>query len=171
MKELKAFTIIELTVAMLITGIVFIIGYYCYNIIATSFYNYKKSTEKIENTLSFRNLIEQDFQNSILINGDEHEIDFKYENYEVNYHLDDTFVVRTQESLIDTFWVATDSIHITYISQNHKENYNSSSKSNHYIQDLLCKYSSTLGSYQLFLSKNYAAYDLLQTEEELYSDN
>jgi prepilin-type N-terminal cleavage/methylation domain-containing protein len=112
-KRIRAFTLIELVVAMLISSIVVIVAFTGYEIIAGQYVDYRKKSDEITKSFLLNSLLAKDFLNSELIllnpNGD---ILFKFNNApEVDYQFKEAYIIRIfANSLQDTFFIPSQNI-------------------------------------------------------------
>jgi len=109
MKKVRAFTIMELTVAMLISAIVISITYTAYLIVSKSYKSFSGKNEKMAAVLKLDELLKKDFLRSERVEKDTSGIDIYYPKRTVKYKFDSASVIRLA-GRTDTFRVKTDSI-------------------------------------------------------------
>jgi prepilin-type N-terminal cleavage/methylation domain-containing protein len=112
-KRIRAFTLIELVVAMLISSIVVIVAFTGYEIIAGQYVDYRKKSNEITKSFLLNNLLAKDFLNSELAlinpNGD---LIFKFKaTPEVDYQFRENYIIRVfTTTLQDTFFIPSQNI-------------------------------------------------------------
>ena len=112
MKKLKAFTLMELLIAMIIGGIVVGISYTAYSIIYKQFLNYKSMNGKINEASLLNTLMQHDFSNASFINASgEKEITFTFQpENKIVYRFDQDYIIRQTGETRDTFFVPAENI-------------------------------------------------------------
>jgi hypothetical protein len=103
--KLPAFTIIELVVSLMISGIVIGIIYYSFLFFERQFQLYNDRSEKSENIILFKNAINHDFEASALAIDSANEIMFysDFSKMSETYDIFDKYIVRTNNLEKDTF--------------------------------------------------------------------
>lgn len=112
MNKVKAYTVIEMLVVMLISAISIGITYTTYRIFANQYLTYKHNAEDIAQYVVLDRLLSTDFLKSdkVLKTGDGLLIQSKLK--EVHYEFREEYVLRRDQSLVDTFKV--NPFHVTY---------------------------------------------------------
>ena len=107
--NIKAFTIMEMTVAMLIASIVIAITYTIYTIVVGSYtsFNYKNNNMAV--VMRVNELLKKDFAHADMILKNQNGFLFRSMDKTINYEIQPDFIVRTG-STIDTLKVRTDSL-------------------------------------------------------------
>src|SRR4051812_28675357 len=103
-KRARAFTIIEVTIAMLISAIVIGISYTVYSIISRSYNSFNHKNEAMAVVVRLDELLQKDFDRSAYISKDTTGITFQGSNNVVNYNFNPDHIVRTG-LVTDTFKV------------------------------------------------------------------
>ena len=103
-KRVKAFTIIEITVAMLISAIVIGITYAAFNIVNQSYRSFQHKNEDIAVLMRLDELLRNDFSKADMISKTTNGIFIKKGSDSITYAFEPGFTVRTS-SIIDTFKV------------------------------------------------------------------
>ncbi|HZX59365.1 MAG TPA: prepilin-type N-terminal cleavage/methylation domain-containing protein [Mucilaginibacter sp.] len=111
--RVKAFTIIELTVAMLISAIAIGITYTIFSIISRSYGSFNKKNEHMAEVSRLDELLRKDFERSELVLKDTSSIAFQSLNKMVRYKFDTAYVVRIG-LITDTFKVRTDTVNTLF---------------------------------------------------------
>jgi prepilin-type N-terminal cleavage/methylation domain-containing protein len=108
--RLKAFTILELLVAMAITGLVVSISGLVYNMLDSQFFSYRKSNEAIVSVFLLDSSLRKDFfeGRSIIAADDRTLIIVKHDV--VEYRFNDEAVLRIQAGRTDTFYLSAQNI-------------------------------------------------------------
>jgi prepilin-type N-terminal cleavage/methylation domain-containing protein len=112
-KTVKAFTIIEVTIAMLISAIVIGITYAVFSVINQSYNSFNKKNEHMAEVLLLDKLLRKDFEHAVLIIKDTSGIAFQSPDKSVRYKFDTAYVVRIGQ-ISDTFKVKTDTINASF---------------------------------------------------------
>ncbi|MES2275324.1 MAG: hypothetical protein V4592_04830 [Bacteroidota bacterium] len=108
-KRVKAFTIMEITVAMLIAAIVIAITYTCYTIVYKSYLAFKTRQHDLVEVSQLTQLIERDMEKGDLIVQREDGITIKGSNNEISYAIQPDYILRIA-AVTDTFKVKTEGL-------------------------------------------------------------
>jgi Tfp pilus assembly protein PilE len=101
-KQVKAFTIMEITVVMLISAIVIGIAYTAFNIINQSYHSFQQKNEDIAVLVRLDELLRKDFARANTVSKTTNGIFVKIGTDSVSYEFESDFTVRTS-SITDTF--------------------------------------------------------------------
>ncbi|MHB8208036.1 PulJ/GspJ family protein [Mucilaginibacter sp.] len=101
-KRVKAFTIMEITVVMLISAIVIGIAYTAFNIIGQSYRSFQHKNEELAVLIRLDELLRKDFSRADTISKTAGGIFVKTGTDSVTYAFEPDFTVRTS-TIIDTF--------------------------------------------------------------------
>ncbi len=116
MKRLKAFTILELTVAMLIASLCFAIAFKGYRIVTGTFSLTAKRNNKISTLVLTDKLLRRDFteSGSLIIKSDEG-IQFSSASRQIDYVFTPDYILRRQDQgVADTLYVPVKSIRCAF---------------------------------------------------------
>jgi prepilin-type N-terminal cleavage/methylation domain-containing protein len=105
-KKFKAFTLIELVVTMVISSIVVMLAFTCYEITYKQYLNFRKSNNTVTQVILFNSLFKRDVLLSNLINRiDDNNVLLKMnDTVNVNYFFGSNYVLRKYNEFIpDTF--------------------------------------------------------------------
>lgn len=103
MNRLKAFTLVELLVGMIISAIIITICYYGYSIIYKQYIMYRKIKSEIVKTMQLDTILKEDFTESeITIYGNNVLFLIKKEGT-INYEFKDSCILRIHRGITDTF--------------------------------------------------------------------
>ena len=106
MKRLKAFTVLELLVAMVISSMVIGASYFTYDIIYKQFLNYKQVDRNVLDALTFRNVLNYDFATGEFIYKMNDGISItKFDGTERQYAFSNGTIIRSAGSVKDTFYL------------------------------------------------------------------
>jgi len=109
-KQARAFTIMEVTIAMLISAIVIGITYTVYSIISRSYNSFNTKNEEMAVVIRLDELLQKDFDRSECISKDTAGITFQTANNNlVKYKFDRDYVLRIG-LITDTFNVNPDTV-------------------------------------------------------------
>ena len=110
MKKLKAFTIIELCVVMLLSAIVTGIGFFTLDIFQGSVRKYKKDAGALSDITLLHRLLTQDIWKSSEVSCIRDGIRANGKNGIASYHFYPDFIIREKNELIDTFAFQNDKL-------------------------------------------------------------
>lgn len=104
-KKLKAFTLLELLIGMIISSLVVGFSYWAYFVIYSQYMNYKLVKEQINAEITFQTVILNDVTGAQAIFSDaDNEITLQNDSVaEINYRFTVKFILRKQNEIIDTF--------------------------------------------------------------------
>jgi prepilin-type N-terminal cleavage/methylation domain-containing protein len=106
-QKIRAFTIIELVVTMLIASVVAAIAYNAYYILSRQFFSYRNRSAANNTYFLLATAWQNDFEraDAILDTLDYRHIIFRSEGAQVRYEIGQSFVVRQSNGTIDSFLV------------------------------------------------------------------
>lgn len=105
--KIKAYTLMEVVVAMLLSAICISICYTALEIVSGSYSSYRKKNEEIDNLLSLKNVLEKDFMKAVHILKNENGLMIEQDSVKRLYEFGANKVIRHSDSLYtDTFKVA-----------------------------------------------------------------
>jgi len=107
--RIRAFTIIEVTIAMLISAIAIGITYTAFLIISHSYSTYDVKNKDMSNVLRLDELLRKDFSRALIVVKDTNGIALRFQLSVVKYKFDTAYVVRIS-GIADTFKVKVDSV-------------------------------------------------------------
>lgn len=123
MHKLKAFTLLELLVGMVISSLVIGFCVLGYLIINQQYLSYRFTKTAITDVVLMKTVITSDFNNSNKIHS-ENENELVIDNdsgQSISYRFTDEFIVREKEEITDTFKIATSNYVPVHISGNDNE--------------------------------------------------
>ena len=108
MKKIKAFTLLELLIGMIISTLVVGFSVMSYFIIYEQYLNYKSVKHTISDVMLMNMVIASDFTNAQTISDvDDNELIFNDDNDTlIHYHFSPEFITRQENEIIDTFKIA-----------------------------------------------------------------
>jgi prepilin-type N-terminal cleavage/methylation domain-containing protein len=110
-KQLRAFTLLELLVGMILSGIVLTATFSAYHIITGQYETYRDKSEFDAEVSFFVSQLQSDFSNAKEITRiSESEICFSYEKRMLHYKFSEKQVLRTDFLRTDTFHVSVSAI-------------------------------------------------------------
>lgn len=112
--SLPAFTLLEMIMVMLLSGILLGIVYFGLNIAQTYYNDYASEKEHLKKVHLVNNLLERDFIFSELVAGEPGSISCVYQTYEVKYTLNEEYIVRTQNFAADTFFLKSNNLKLFF---------------------------------------------------------
>jgi prepilin-type N-terminal cleavage/methylation domain-containing protein len=118
MKKFKAFTIIELSISLLISGVVISIAYYSYLLLSKQYKTQLTKSDQIRECLLFRKIVQIDVMHSYFIKDSGSILLFENSNSSVlsTYDFEDSFVVRRHSEFTDTFHFKTDNYWFVHLN-------------------------------------------------------
>ncbi len=106
MKKINAYTLMEVTVAMLLSAICIAIAYSAFDIIGNYYRTFQQKNEKADALLSIREVLSKDFQKSKLVMNTADGILLEQDSVNINYVFEADRILRQIPSLrTDTFKV------------------------------------------------------------------
>lgn len=121
---IKAFTLMELLVAMLISSIVISISYISYDIIYKQYFSYKENNQSITQTALINSLINRDIFEAEFMQANDKEIVLTYRNKSALYYIFDTpYLIRKTETSKDTFELDIENIHFKFQGEERQMKY------------------------------------------------
>lgn len=118
MTKLKAFTISELVVSMILTGIVISIAVTLLFMVKSQFVTFQEKNKTLYELNLFKTLLNKDFEKAEGIIWDETELSFKGSSTKLTYIFDEEYIVRNQSQLIDTFLLRISDVNTLLLDNN-----------------------------------------------------
>ena len=113
--KLPAFTIIEVTIAMVIAGISIAIAFTAYRLVSQSYKQYDDKNKKLAEAMLLNKLLSKDFLQSQQVISTVDGLLLKMPGGEINYHFQPEFILRDQYGLeTDTFFIAASQPHCLF---------------------------------------------------------
>lgn len=116
MNKVKAFTIAEMIVIMMLTAITVSAAFALYRIVAFQWNNYQLTTKHIYSALSFERYLTQDIQFCDEVVYQDHSLTCSWPDKQVRYSFEDSVVIRTG-SLVDTFPIGLHQVEVYWQNQ------------------------------------------------------
>ncbi len=108
MKKLKAFTIIELTVITLLSGIVISIAYFVFFILQKQYNSYDKTSKYQLEITTLSRLLTEDFQHADSVVSTSEKAFEMFKNGKItSYQVEPLYITRNKSEVTDTFHLAT----------------------------------------------------------------
>ena len=104
LREVQAFTIMEVTISMIVASVVIMISYSIYNIISKSYIDFSTKNEKMAVIMQLDQLLKRDFSQAQLLTAIPGGLQIKKDNKEVLYLFDREGIIR-KAGIVDTFKV------------------------------------------------------------------
>src|ERR1700733_10719275 len=101
-RRINAFTIIEVTIAMLLAALTIGITYSVYNIVAKTYKTYSAKNENITEFITLDHILRRDFDRADTILKDSAGVALKISNTIIKYKFFPNYIIR-ESSKIDTF--------------------------------------------------------------------
>lgn len=107
--KVKAFTILEVTITMLIAAILLGITYTSYSIVVKSYRSFTIKNDNMAVLISLDHLLKRDFGKATIVIKDADGIDLKNDQQLIKYSFNPDFIIRTSIR-VDTFKVQTQDV-------------------------------------------------------------
>jgi prepilin-type N-terminal cleavage/methylation domain-containing protein len=112
MKRIAAFTLLEMMIGMLISGLVVAAAFSAFRIVASQHKRYKMRHADLSQVANFRQALAHDFfRADSLLTGEANTIRI-FGKQVVEYHFSEKFVLRDDGQVRDTFFVSSTSMRI-----------------------------------------------------------
>ena len=116
MKKLKAFTLVELLIAMVISGIVITFCYAGYSILHEQFQHFKEVKRSFVHLRQFQSTVSNDFYTYEYARFNEQSIMLEDEKRERTvYKIEGDYVLRSLNEQVDTFFIEVGELHPTFL--------------------------------------------------------
>jgi len=115
-KRVKAFTILEVTITMLIAAVLIGFTYMAYSIVVKSYGSFSQKSQDMAVLIRLDEWLKKDFGHAEIIQKDTAGIVFNSTEHHVKYLFDPDFIVRT-EFRTDTFKIKTEAITTAFEDQ------------------------------------------------------
>ena len=114
-KKLPAFTLMEVTIAMLIAAIAIAITFTAYRIVSGSYFNFTRKQDRVAIFITADKLLKQDFLKAKKIVKVPDGLTMEMEEGIVNYNFNNAYLLRDQFSLrTDTFKLKIDKLNFLF---------------------------------------------------------
>jgi prepilin-type N-terminal cleavage/methylation domain-containing protein len=151
MKKIKAFTLIELLIGMIISALVISFAYTAYILMHRQFLKYKDNRKQITDTMTLNTILNNDFSGSQWVYYQEESLVFSTPGNTLEYIFGDSMMVRIAGEVSDTFHLSPQNVLINHIAE---PNDNSSLR----LVNELSFTANVLGETEPFhFTKNYSA--------------
>ncbi len=150
MKRLAAFTLLEMLIGMLISGLVVAAAFSAFRMVSMQHKRYSERSAALHQLIHFRHALGYDFFHAdSVLTSDEQTIRV-FGKREVAYHFTEQFVVRNDGQATDTFLIKNTVLHI----DEHRSDWFAS---NYLIRDLRIDFDFGSGRLPFRLEKKYPA--------------
>lgn len=106
--KVKAFTLFELLIGMVISSIVIASSYFVYNLIYIKYLDYKEIRLNLVNFASFNAELEDNFYRSKSIKRNDKELSFEFDNKTIYFEFLDSIIIRKESQVLDTFRISVE---------------------------------------------------------------
>ncbi|HEX3008684.1 MAG TPA: hypothetical protein VHO90_13820 [Bacteroidales bacterium] len=112
-KKVKAFTLVELTVTLLLSGLVVFAALQVINLFSGLLAHENQSSDRSAQLFQFQKALNNDMQQSVRIEHYDDEAIFHVSaELSISYKLDYDYTIRSVNEVVDTFFVSVDQWHI-----------------------------------------------------------
>lgn len=109
--KLKAYTILEVTISMLISALLIGITYSAYQVVSSSYKGYLQNQRKIQSLLAVDFVFKQDVLSADLIVKSDEQLKFLVKEGFITYEFADSVIIRSNSVQVrDTFQLKIDSV-------------------------------------------------------------
>lgn len=116
MRKLKAFTLMELLIGMIVSAIVISFCYLSYAMIYKQFVSYRTVKQELVEALEFHSVLNRDFVDAQKATFRETELTLiSYKNRNVIYNFEAEFVLRKTGEVVDTFFLEPTNISTDFL--------------------------------------------------------
>lgn len=115
MKKLRAFTLMELLIGMIIGSIVVGCCYFGYSIIWKQFGDYRNMKHEINAAMQLNEVLLNDFSRSQEITFSDNKLKMELDSSAITYEFNDSVIVRITPEAADTFHFATTELQSEFI--------------------------------------------------------
>jgi len=116
MKKIRAFTLMELLVGMIISSLVIAFGYGTYSLIYKQYLSYKTVKMEIVNIAQLNSVLNHDFATAEMISFNEHKLNIDRKNsFPLVYNFNDSIILRIDNELTDTFKIVPGNIVTNFV--------------------------------------------------------
>jgi hypothetical protein len=159
--RVKAFTIMEVSVVMLIAGLVIGMTYTIYSIVVRSYQGYNKKHTDMAVLIRLDELIKKDFWRAERVLANRNHLIIEKAHEIVEYEIEPDYVVRSA-GIIDTFKIKTENVVINFEGEAITET--SSFEENQIIDELQLNAIFEGKSFSYHYQKQYSAVSLFKTK-------
>ncbi len=117
MIKLKAYTVMEVIVVMIISAIVISICYTSFDIISSQYRTYKEHNEKVNRSLLLDVLLNKDFNACEAVKITDEGFECAYRGKKIYYEISETKLIRMEEQVTDTFAVSSGTITFGFLGK------------------------------------------------------
>lgn len=114
--KVKAFTIIEMIMSLIISSVLIGIIYSIFLIISTQVENYQQRSGAIAGFLILRNVMERDFVKASIIRASPGLLNLNCPDENIRYEFNDEFIRRYDNNTVDSFFIKSYRHQTTYVS-------------------------------------------------------
>jgi Tfp pilus assembly protein PilW len=161
MGKIRAYTILEVLVVMVIGMIVVSISYTAFFIVNTQYKNFQSRNEKVRSVSLLNFLLTRDFSEANTITSISNGVRCNMRDKIVEYDLVVDFVVRTESQVSDTFNIKVSNLYKTFDELEITEN-------GHLIETLTFESSEAGLKNHFIYTKTYGSDRLIQNELSVY---
>jgi hypothetical protein len=122
-KKMKAFTLMELTIGMIIGSLIVAACYSGYQIIAKQYRDYKKNKDLVQEAIIFQFSLNTDFKEFQKVFLLENNLFFSNDSAQINYIIEPDYVLRKEKETLDTFLFPITEIAAVYVEDNNNSTY------------------------------------------------
>ncbi len=115
-KKIKAFTLIELIVVLLLTSLVITITFYTFQVAKNYYLHFDKKENQVTALIRFNAVLQSDFTKSQYAEGNSKVVTCYFEKKQISYRFMNEYIIREQVGVRDTFYCQAS--HLKYFFEN-----------------------------------------------------
>lgn len=164
MQKIKAFTLMELLIGMIVGCIIIALGYSTYTIMFNQYSSYKTIKNKVVEIMQLNNVINTDVIAADFITYSDNKLTLNKSDTLLEYYFNDSYIIRTNNIFADTFQLKTINVLVTSVDST---GLNVTDMLTNFNFDML-----VLGDTEHFtFTKNYSAETLMNHELQSPKEN
>jgi len=117
MQKIRAFTLMELLIGMIISSILITFCYSSYTIIYKQFLTYKKIKNELTETIQLNSVLNNDFANSKSMYFNKNSLYMNRSISPLEYSFSENYILRIEREVIDTFHITAKDITVNYFKE------------------------------------------------------
>ena len=116
--KLKAFSLLEVLIALVISGLVISMAYSGFLFAHTQFNKFKGITTELRDYFTLSEVLNREFENANkVVKKSNYEIEIQQIDNTIKYTFENDYIVRTVTNRTDTFWFQTSNIEMNVINE------------------------------------------------------
>jgi len=156
MKKVKAFTIIELTVSLLISSIVIGITYYAFLFFTKQYHSYQRKSDTFSEYRLFKKAFQHDLENANFVTDSvPNTILMRGGGHEIVYAWDSNNIKRQKGEITDSFRLKKNKVAVNYINDTLP-----------LAKQIIVRFAFNKTFFETMFTKQYSAGELMEAEKK-----